>query len=105
KLPKLNSPKNQRVYELRSYESASENIFRNKVHMFNEGGEIDIFTKLNFNAVFYSEVIAGSQMPNLMYMTTFENMTERDAHWAAFRVDPDWTKLSSLSEYKNNVSR
>lgn len=105
KLPELLSPKNQRVYELRSYESASESIFRNKVHMFNEGGEIDIFTKLNFNAVFYSEVVAGSQMPNLMYMTTFENMTEREAHWAAFRVDPDWKKLSSLSEYKNNVSR
>lgn len=105
KLPKLDSPKNQRVYELRSYESASESIFRNKVQMFNEGGEIDIFAKLNFNAVFYGEVIAGSQMPNLMYMTTFENMGERDAHWDTFRNDADWKKLSSLSEYKNNVSR
>lgn len=104
KLPKLNSPKNQRVYELRSYESASEKIFRNKVHMFNEGGEIDIFTKLNFNAVFYSEVIAGAKMPNLMYMTTFENKEDRDAHWDAFRIDPDWKNLSSLAEYKNNVS-
>lgn len=104
KLPQLSSPKNQRVYELRSYESASEKLFRNKVHMFNEGGEIDIFTKLNFNAVFYSEVIAGSHMPNLMYMTTFENMKDRDAHWAAFGSDPDWKQLSSLSEYKNNVS-
>jgi hypothetical protein len=105
KLPKLASPKNQRVYELRSYESASESLFRNKVHMFNEGGEIDIFTKLNFNAVFYSEVIAGSQMPNLMYMTTFENKADRDAHWASFRIDPDWKDLSSRQEYKNNVSR
>ncbi len=105
KLPKLTSSKNQRVYELRSYESASENLFRNKVHMFNEGGEIDIFTKLDFNAVFYSEVIAGSQMPNLMYMTTFENKADRDAHWAAFRDDPDWKSLSARPEYKNNVSR
>ena len=105
KLPKLKSPKNERVYELRSYESASEKLFRNKVHMFNEGGEIDIFSKLNFNAVFYSEVIAGERMPNLMYMTTFENKEDRDAHWASFRVDPDWKLLSSLPEYKNNVSR
>lgn len=104
KLPQLESPKDQRVYELRSYESASEKTFRNKVHMFNEGGEIDIFTKLNFNAVFYSEVIAGGKMPNLMYMTTFENKEDRDAHWASFRVDPDWKHLSSLPEYKNNVS-
>ncbi len=105
KQPKLTSPKKERVYELRSYESASENLFRNKVHMFNEGGEIDIFTKLGFNAVFYSEVIAGSQMPNLMYMTTFENKVDRDAHWAAFRDDPDWKELSARPEYKNNVSR
>lgn len=105
RLPQLKSPKNQRVYELRSYESASEKIFRNKVHMFNEGGEIDIFSKLNFNAVFYSEVVAGGKMPNLMYMTTFENKEDREAHWASFRVDPDWKQLSSLPEYKNNVSR
>jgi len=105
KLPKLTSPKKERVYELRSYESASENLFRNKVHMFNEGGEIDIFTKLNFNPVFYSEVIAGSQMPNLIYMTTFENKADRDAHWASFRIDPDWKALSAKPEYKNNVSR
>lgn len=105
KLPELSSPKNQRVYELRSYESASEKLFRNKVHMFNEGGEMDIFTKLNFNAIFYGEVIAGSRMPNLMYMTAFENKKDRDAHWAAFDSDPDWKHLSSLPEYKNNMSR
>ncbi len=104
KLPELSSPKSQRVYELRSYESASEKLFRNKVHMFNEGGEMDIFTKLNFNAVFYGEVIAGSRMPNLMYMTAFKNMKDRDAHWAAFDSDPDWKHLSSLPEYKNNMS-
>lgn len=103
-LPKLKSSKNQRVYELRSYESASEKIFRNKVHMFNEGGEIDVFTKLNYNAVFYGEVIAGAKMPNLMYMTTFENKEDRDAHWAAFGADPDWKRMSALPEYKNNVS-
>jgi len=104
KFPKLASPKNQRVYELRSYESAGEVIFRNKVHMFNEGGEMDIFTRLNFHPVFYGEVIAGSKMPNLMYMTTFENRADRDAHWAVFGSDPDWKHLSSLPEYKNNVS-
>lgn len=42
-LPALKADKNERVYELRSYESATEKIFRNKVKMFNEGGEIAIF--------------------------------------------------------------
>ena len=71
--------------------------------MFNEGGEIDLFKRLNFNPVFYSEVIAGSKMPNLMYMTTFENMAERDAYRKAFGDDPFWKKLSAMTEYQNNV--
>lgn len=103
-VPGLKAEKKERVYELRSYESATEKIFKNKVHMFNEGDEIGLFKKLNFNAIFYSEVIAGSKMPNLMYMTSFENMADRDAHWKSFGSDPFWKKLSSMPEYQNNVS-
>ena len=103
-LPQLKSPKKERVYELRSYESATEKIFHNKVHMFNEGDEIGLFKRLNFNAVFYGEVIAGGKMPNLMYMTSFENKADRDAHWKSFGDDPYWKKLSAMPEYKNNVS-
>lgn len=103
-LPQLQSANKERVYELRSYESVSEKIFANKVQMFNAGGEIDLFKRLNFNAVFYSEVIAGGKMPNLMYMTTFNNMAERDAHWKSFVDDAFWKTLSALPEYQNNVS-
>lgn len=103
-LPQLKSPKKERVYELRSYESATEKIFQNKVHMFNEGDEIGLFKRLNFNAVFYGEVIAGGKMPNLMYMTSFENKADRDEHWKNFGADPYWKKLSAMPEYKNNVS-
>ena len=104
KLPKLNSSKKERVYELRSYESATEKIFANKVKMFNEGDEIGLFKRLNFNAAFYSSVIAGPKMPNLMYMTCFENMADRDKHWKTFVDDPYWKKLSALPEYQKNVS-
>ncbi|MBN8685442.1 MAG: NIPSNAP family protein [Chitinophagales bacterium] len=103
-LPVLYGPKAERVYELRSYESATGKIFRNKVQMFNEGGEIALFKRLNFNAVFYSEVVAGSRMPNLMYMTCFENMADRDEHWKKFGNDPEWKRMSSLPEYQHNVS-
>jgi NIPSNAP len=103
-LPKLTAAKKNRIYELRSYESATEKIFANKVQMFNEGGEITLFKRLNFNAVFYAEVIAGSHMPNLMYMTTFENKADRDAHWKNFVDSPEWKKLSALPEYQNNIS-
>ena len=103
-LPQLKAPKKERVYELRSYESATEKIFQNKVHMFNEGDEIGLFKRLNFNAIFYAEVVAGSKMPNLVYMTSVENMADRDAHWKSFGSDPHWKKLSAMPEYKNNVS-
>ncbi len=103
-LPDLKAPFSERIYELRSYESATEKIYRNKVQMFNEGGEIALFKRLEFNAIFYAEVISGSHMPNLMYMTSFENKAVRDAHWKAFSADPEWKKLSSMPEYQNNVS-
>jgi hypothetical protein len=101
----LNSAKSERVYELRSYEGPTERLYRNKVKMFNEGGEITLFDRLQFHAVFYAEVLSGSHMPNLMYMTTFENMAARDEHWKAFVNDAEWKKLSSMPEYQNNVSK
>jgi hypothetical protein len=103
-LPKLTGLRKDRIYELRSYESATERIFKNKVHMFNEGDEIGLFKRLNFNANFYAEVVAGSKMPNLMYMTCHENKTVRDANWKNFVDDPYWKKLSSMPEYQHNVS-
>ena len=102
-LPELKSAKNERVYELRSYESATEKVFQSKFDMFNNGDEIGLFKRLGFNGVFYSEVIAGPRMPNLMYMTTFENMADRESHWKAFSNDPQWKKLTSLPIYQNNV--
>lgn len=103
-LPNLTSPKAERVYELRSYEGTTEKLYNKKVEMFNEGGEINIFSHLNFNAVFYAEVIAGSHMPNLMYMTTHNNKAERDEHWKNFGADTTWKRISNLPEYKNTVS-
>jgi hypothetical protein len=102
--PKLATPKAERVYELRSYEGASEKIFRNKMQMFNAGGEIKLFDRLGFNGIFYGEVLFGAKMPNLMYMTSFANKADREAHWKAFGADPEWKRLSALPEYQNNVS-
>ena len=102
--PALSGSRENRVYELRSYESATEKIYRNKVEMFNEGGEITLFKRLGFNAVFYADVISGSKMPNLMYMTCFEDKTSRDAHWKTFVDDPEWKRLSGLPQYQKNVS-
>lgn len=93
----------ERIYELRSYESATEELFRNKVKMFNEG-EIEIFDRLGFNPVFYGEVRAGCNMPNLMYMTTHANSAAREKNWQAFGEDERWKEMVTMEEYQNNVS-
>lgn len=103
--PHLQSPKRERVYELRSYESATEQLNASKVKMFNTGDEVGIFKRLNFNAVFYAQVLAGSHQPNLMYMTTFENMPDREAKWKLFMNDDAFKKLLAMPEYQHNVSK
>lgn len=100
----LKGSRKDRVYELRSYESATEAIYKNKVHMFNEGGEVKLFDDLEFNAVFYADVISGPKMPNLIYMTTHINQEVRDANWDLFRDAPKWKEISSAPKYQNNVS-
>lgn len=104
KTPKLDGPRSERVYELRSYESATEAIAANKRHMFNAGGEITIFDELGCNPVFFGEVISGAHMPNLMYMTTYSNQASRDEHWKKFGQSPAWEKLKTDANYQNNVS-
>lgn len=104
-VPNLSAAKTERVYELRSYESPTEKYNINKVKMFNDGNEVALFKRLNFNAVFYAEVLAGSHMPNLMYMTAFNSKQDRDKHWETFSNDTEWKALSAKPEYQNNVSR
>lgn len=103
--PSLTAPLAERVYELRSYEGPTEGLYRQKVKMFNDGGEVTLFKRLNFNAVFYAEVLSGSHMPNLMYMTTFNNKAERDEHWKNFVNDSVWKRISVIPEYLNTVSK
>ncbi len=100
----VSGPREDRIYELRSYEGASEALHQNKVEMFNKGGEVKIFEDLGFNAVFYGQVISGCHMPNLMYMTTFTDQKSRDKHWDAFRESPKWDALKKQAYYQNNVS-
>lgn len=102
--PKYDTPKSEQIFELRSYEGATEKIWRKKVEMFNEGGEIKIFEKVGSNAIFYGEVIAGAKMPNLIYMTSYADMDTNKEKWQAFRVHPDWEVLKNKPEYANTVS-
>ena len=105
RVPAFTTPKSERIYEYRSYESATEAKADKKISMFNEGGEMGIFESIGANAVFYAKVILGSQMPRLLYMTTYADMKSHDERWAAFRIHPDWKRLSAMEEYKNTTSK
>lgn len=109
-MPRLEAPTTlttapaERIYELRSYEGPTEKYFDSKVKMFNQGGEIPLFKRLGFNAVFYASVLSGAHMPNLMYLISFDNMAARGQHWKAFGDDPFWKQLVAAPEYQHNVS-
>ncbi|MFD0764668.1 NIPSNAP family protein [Mucilaginibacter lutimaris] len=89
----------QRIFELRQYKSASEAAGKKKIEMFNDKGEIDIFKRLGFKPVFFGETIIGNDRPNLTYMVTFKNMEDKAAHWKSFVDDAEWKKISAVPEY------
>ncbi len=103
--PSYTTPMSERIYEYRSYESATDAKAAKKREMFNDGGEIALFEKIGSNAVFYGEVISGSLMPRLIYMTTYSDMKSHDEHWKSFVDSEGWKKMSGLEEYKNTVSK
>jgi hypothetical protein len=97
-------PKSGRIYELRSYESPTELLNVKKVQMFNQE-ELEIFDRIGSKAVFYAQVLAGSRMPNLMYLTTYSSMASREEHWKVFSADPKWKRISALPEYQHVVNK
>ena len=102
-VPDHSSAPASRVYELRSYESATELLHRRKVEMFNEG-ESALFEKLGFQPVFFGKVLSSAHMPHLMYMTTFSDTTSREEHWDAFGKHPEWQEMKEIERYQNTVS-
>lgn len=103
KAPSFSTPRAERIYELRTYGSWTEELATKKIHMFNEGGEMAIFEKIGSSPVFFGQVIIGSQRPRLLYMTSYENLQSQKDHWAVFSKHPDWISLRENKEYANTV--
>ena len=88
----------KRIFQLRTYESASYAGHVRKVQMFNEA-EIGIFTRTGLTPVFFGDTLIGSRMPSLTYMLTFADVADLNARWAVFVNDPAWKELSHRPEY------
>lgn len=106
--PKLKVPADskldERIFELRIYESANQRTGNLKVEMFN-AGEVPIFLDSGVMPVFMGQAIAGDKMPNLTYMTVYPNQAAKDKGWETFRKHPDWQVLSKVQKYKGSVSK
>ncbi len=98
---KKNAP---RFFELRTYESATEKLGHLKVEMFNKG-EVPIFLDAGIMPVFMGQALVGDMMPNLTYMTAFDDEAAMEAAWPKFRIHPDWKTLSGNPRYKGTVSK
>ena len=103
-IPELRMPDPERgIFELRTYESSTEESAQRKIKMFNNE-ELALFDEVGLHATFFGEVLAGPQMPALIYMLWFKDMEERDANWSKFRESTKWKRMRSKKEYANTVS-
>ena len=97
--PKLVAPKGEkRIFQLRTYESASYAGHVRKVQMFNEA-EIGIFTRTGLTPVFFGDTLIGPGMPSLTYMLTFADVADLNTKWNVFVNDPAWKELAHRPQY------
>ncbi len=91
------------VFELRIYESYSEDALRRKIKMFHDG-EIPLFIKVGLNPIFFGEMISGPYRPALVYMLNYTDMDAHGAAWQGFLKAPEWDALKVQDQYANTVS-
>jgi hypothetical protein len=99
--PASSAARAKRIFQLRTYESPSNQDHVRKVEMFH-AGEFEIFTKAGCHPVFFADTLIGSRMPSLTYMLSFADTAELDAKWEVFRNDPAWKKLSASPRYSSD---
>ena len=103
-IPHFRQPDSSRgLFELRTYESNNEEAGQRKIKMFNNE-EIALFDKVGLHPTFFGEILAGPQMPALIYMLWFRDLDERKANWKKFGESPEWNSIKVKPEYANTVS-
>lgn len=103
-VPKQKREEQPRLFEMRVYESPTEKLGDLKVEMFN-AGEVPIFLDCGIAPVFMGQALIGDRMPNLTYMTVYNDDAERQAAWKKFVAHPDWQVLKAVDKYQDTVSK
>lgn len=103
KIPVVRVPDSDRtLFEYRCYHSPNEDANKRKIKMFNDE-EIDLFDKVGINSVCYGEILSGTRMPALIYLTWYKDEDTRNEAWNAFGSHPDWRAMRSKPEYRNTA--
>ena len=97
-LPPATAKNESRVFELRTYQSPSDQDHKRKVEMM-QSGEEAIFAKAGFSQVFFGDTLIGPRLPNLTYLLSYESVAVRDKVWSAFANAPDWKALQAQPRY------
>ena len=104
KVPEIRIPdKSRTLFEFRCYHSPNEDANQRKIKMFNTE-EIDLFDKVGINSVCYGEILAGTRMPALIYLTWYKDEVTRNSAWSDFSAHPDWAAIRNKPEYKNTAT-
>ena len=93
-----------RLFELRTYRSATEAASRRKIEMFEGGGELDLFRRVGLQTVFFGRDLVGPGLPSLTYLVVFADASAREKAWATFRDHPEWAKMRDDPRYADTVS-
>ena len=101
KVPDGSLDNQDRVFELRIYESPNERLGNLKVEMFNSG-EVPIFLDCKIQPIFIGQSVVGPYTPNLTYLTMYSSEAARGEAWNAFRVHPDWQVLKEVGEVQGH---
>jgi len=104
KMPEMRTvDKSRTLFEYRNYYSPNEDANKRKIKMFNVE-EIDLFDKVGINSLCYGEILAGTRMPGLIYITWYKDEDTRNSAWRAFSSHPDWNAMRNRPEYKNTAT-
>jgi len=88
-----------RIFEYRIYHSPAYRQLQALNERF-AGPEIAIFHRTGVKPILYTNALSGDALPNLTYLTPFENLGAREKAWASFTTDPEWLKLRAESVEK-----
>lgn len=97
-VPPVTAQHGKRIFQLRTYESPTDQAHVRKVEMFHSG-EFEVFQRAGFWPVFYGDVLVGPRLPKLTYMLSYPDLGEMNSKWAAFGADPEWKRLTNSSQF------